>query len=69
LSKGWVDQAQLKQIDKDIRVACDKTVDFAKGSQELGPHEMFTDVYRGAPPPFVRTVDHRNSIRGDQIKQ
>jgi len=69
LKKGWVDEAQLKQIDKDIRVACDKTVDFAKKSQELGPHEMFTDVYRGTPPPFIRTVDHRNSIRGDQIKQ
>lgn len=63
LAQGWVDQAQLKAIDKEIRVAVDKTVEFAKNSKELETHEMFTDVYRGAPPPFIRTVDYRNSVK------
>lgn len=63
LQKGWVDQAQLKQIDKEIRIACDNTVEFAKNAKELEKDEMFTDVYRGTPPPFIRTVDFRNSVK------
>lgn len=69
LAKGWVDQAQLKQIDKEIRIACDNTVEFGKNAKELAGFEMFTDVYRGTPPPFVRTVDYRNSVIGTDIKQ
>lgn len=67
MSLGGVDAATIKAIDKEVRVAVDQTVEFAKNAKELDEFEMFTDVYRGMPPPFIRTVDHRKSVRGDKI--
>jgi len=67
ISKGWADAAQLKAIDKEIRIAVDHTVEFAKAAKELDKVEMFTDVYRGQPPPFIRTVDYRNSVSAEQV--
>jgi len=55
-------EAELKKIDKDIRAQVDATVEFAKNSKELPYERLFTEIYKGDAPPFIRLPDFRRSV-------
>jgi len=44
LSTKAADEAQLKDIDRDIKVIVTEAADFAKASPEPDPSELFTDI-------------------------
>ncbi len=44
LKEGWADEAQLKEIEKDIRGQVVDSADFAQTSPEPDPEELYTDV-------------------------
>jgi pyruvate dehydrogenase E1 component alpha subunit len=69
LDQKLATEQELKQIEKDIRKTIDSDAEEAKDAGELPIGELFTDVYRGAPPPFIRTVDFRRSVDGDYIAE
>lgn len=63
LENDWVTPAELKSIDKEIRVQVDAEVEFAKKSKELPVEQMFEDIYIEGPPKFVRGVEHPSMSR------
>lgn len=62
ISKGWSDEAELKAIEKEIRKQVDEAAEQAKAAKEISVEEAYTQIYKGAEPPLVRTVDMRQSI-------
>jgi pyruvate dehydrogenase E1 component alpha subunit len=57
IESGFVTDAELKKIDKDIKADIDRAVEEAKASPEPGLDQLFTDVYvKGSEPPFLRGV-------------
>ena len=55
-------EAELKKIDKEIRAEVDKSAEFAKESKELPYERLFTEIYKGEAPPFIRLPDFRKSV-------
>jgi len=62
LDKGWATEKDLKTIDKEARQEVEKAVETAQKSPLPAPEELYTEVYRGAPPPYIRAVDPAKSI-------
>lgn len=62
LEQEWATPAELKAIDKEIRKLVDASVKFAKSAEELPVDEMYTEIYSGAPPPYIRAVDIEKSV-------
>ncbi len=44
LDEGWIDEAGLKAIDKDIKAIVADAAEFAQTSPEPDPSELYTDV-------------------------
>ena len=44
LDEDWIDEADLKAIDKDIKAIVADAVEFAQTSPEPDPSELYTDV-------------------------
>jgi len=44
LGEGWIDEAGLKAIDKEIKAIVADAADFAQTSPEPDPSELYTDV-------------------------
>jgi len=62
LENNFASEADLKKIEKEIRVEVDKCVQFAKESKELPYERLFTEIYKGEAPPFIRLPDFRKSV-------
>jgi len=62
LEQGWATPAEIKAIDKEIKAQVDEAVDFAKKSPLPPLEELYTHVYHGAPPPYIRAVDPTQSV-------
>jgi pyruvate dehydrogenase E1 component alpha subunit len=43
--KGYVDEAALKDIDREIRAVVTESAEFAQASPEPDPSELMTDIY------------------------
>jgi pyruvate dehydrogenase E1 component alpha subunit len=67
LEHKLVTEQEIKQIEKDIRKRVDSEAEEARKANELPIGELFTDIYRGDPPPIVRPVDFRKSVDSDYI--
>jgi len=63
LENKWATAADIKAVDKEIRRAVDEAVEFAQKSPVPKPEELYTDVYKGDPPPFIRAVDLEDSVK------
>ncbi|WP_343564722.1 pyruvate dehydrogenase (acetyl-transferring) E1 component subunit alpha [Kiloniella sp. b19] len=48
LAQGIMDEAGLKEIDKEVKAIVSKSADFAQSSPEPDPSELYTDVYSDA---------------------
>ncbi len=48
LKKKVIDEAGMKQIDKDVKAVVSKSAEFAQSSPEPDPSELYTDVYADA---------------------
>ncbi|WP_419901571.1 pyruvate dehydrogenase (acetyl-transferring) E1 component subunit alpha [Kiloniella sp.] len=48
LKKKIIDEAGMKQIDKDVKAIVSKSAEFAQSSPEPDPSELYTDVYADA---------------------
>jgi pyruvate dehydrogenase E1 component alpha subunit len=44
-SKGWADEAALKEIDAEVKRIVADAAEFARTSPEPEPSELYTDVY------------------------
>ncbi len=53
LEKGIATEADLEQIEADIKVEVADAVEFAENSPFPDPSEAFTDVYQQADYPFI----------------
>jgi len=62
IEKGWSTAKELKAIDKEVRAEVEKAAEKAEKSREPAAEELYTNVYYGAPPPYIRTVDPIQSI-------
>jgi pyruvate dehydrogenase E1 component alpha subunit len=63
LDQGWATEAELKDIEKQIREEIDVAAEKAKAAKQLPPEELYTDIYVGKNPPFVRYPDYLKSKR------
>lgn len=61
LDLNWATESELKALDKEIRNEVDEAVERAKSAKQLPPEELYTDIYVGKPPPFVRYPDFAKS--------
>ena len=48
LEAGVVDEARLKDIDREIKAEVSQAAEFAQNSPEPDPSELYTDVYAEA---------------------
>ncbi len=48
MERGLVEEAQLKEIDKEVKAVVSKAATFAQESPEPDPSELYTDVYVAA---------------------
>ncbi len=48
LERDDVDEAQLKELDRDVKAVVSEAADFAQTSPEPDPSELYTDVYVSA---------------------
>lgn len=66
IDNGFATAAELKAVDKQIRVKVDEAVTFAKAQEELPPSGTFEDVYCDKPPEFIRTPNFFESVVAKQ---
>jgi pyruvate dehydrogenase E1 component alpha subunit len=52
IDRGVATQDQIDRLDKKAKKVAQAAVKFASESPDLGPDEMYTDVYRKPFPPF-----------------
>jgi pyruvate dehydrogenase E1 component alpha subunit len=62
LEKGWATEKELKGFDNEARSTVEKAIEFAQNSPLPAAGELYTEVYKGDPPPFIRAVDPSKSI-------
>jgi len=55
-------EEEFKALDKEIRKEVDHAVEFADKSKELPYERLFTEVYSGDAPPYIRLPDFRKSV-------
>lgn len=64
LDAGWATAADLKAIDKQVRVEVDEAVKFAQESKGLPLDDLYSDIYHGSPPPYIRAVNiHKSKVQ------
>jgi pyruvate dehydrogenase E1 component alpha subunit len=62
LELKWATEAEIKAIDKRIRVEVDEAAEKAKAAAYPDANELTLDIYEGAPPPYIRRSDIEQSI-------
>jgi pyruvate dehydrogenase E1 component alpha subunit len=62
LEKGWATEKELKAIDLAARAKVEKAVEFAEKSPLPAAEELYTEVYKGTPPPYIRATDPTKSV-------
>ena len=53
---------ELKEFEKEIRKQVQADVKLAKAGEMPNIEEMYSDIYVGSPPPFIRMPDYTKSI-------
>ena len=48
IEKKVMDEAKLKELDKEVKAIVSEAADFAQSSPEPDASELYTDVYVGA---------------------
>jgi pyruvate dehydrogenase E1 component alpha subunit len=66
LKLGWATEAQLKDVEKEIRKQVDEEVEEAKKSPFPANEEGLKEIYNDAPPPFIRHVEYPASVNASQ---
>jgi pyruvate dehydrogenase E1 component alpha subunit len=66
LKLGWATEAQLKDVEKEIRKQVDEEVEEAKKSPFPANEEGLKEIYNDAPPPFIRHVEYPASVHASQ---
>jgi len=61
LSQGWITEAEIAALEKEIRKDVEAASKAAENAKELPVDQMFEDIYRNSTPPFIRSVDHAKS--------
>jgi len=69
VQKNWATEHELKEIDKEIRHRVEEAAEKAKKSPFPPAEELYTHVYKGDPPPFIRAVDPAKSIVGHEVRR
>jgi pyruvate dehydrogenase E1 component alpha subunit len=59
---GFATPAEIKQIDKDIKERVDIAAEKAKASPQPPVHELYENIFHGAPPKIVRDVEMSTSV-------
>jgi pyruvate dehydrogenase E1 component alpha subunit len=62
LEKGWATEKELKAIDSQARSQVEKAIEFAEKSPLPAAEELYTEIYHGTPPPYIRAVDPSKSV-------
>jgi len=62
VDKNWASVAELKEIKNKARAEVDEATEFAQKSPIPPPEQLYTDIYHGEPPPYIRAVDPSKSI-------
>jgi pyruvate dehydrogenase E1 component alpha subunit len=60
---GFANDASIKDMEKEIRAQVEREREEAEASPELSTDQVYADVYRGGPPPYIRTTDPTKSVR------
>jgi len=60
---GFINDQEFKAMEREVRAQVEKEAEAADAQAELPVSELYTDIYRGAPPPFIRAPDPALSIR------
>jgi len=63
LEKKWSTEKEIKAIDTEVRSHVEKAVEFAQKSPLPAAEELYTEVYHGAPPPYIRACDPTKSVK------
>jgi len=63
---GLYTDAEFKQMQSEVRAQVEKEAEEAEASPELPTSELYADVYRGAPPPYIRAPDPTLSILNEK---
>jgi len=59
---GFATEAEIKAMQTEVRAQVEKEAADAELSPELPTSELYADVYRDGPPPFIRAPDPARSV-------
>lgn len=62
LEAGFATAAELKQIEKEIKIEVDEAAEKAKADPQPPVEELFEHIYSGEPPKVVRNVEFSQSV-------
>jgi len=68
LEKKWATEKELKAIESEARSRVEKAIESAQKSPLPAPEELYTEVYHGEPPPYIRAVDPSKSVVAKQVR-
>ena len=54
VEQGWMNEAQLKEVDKEVKAIVEDAITFAEESPLPEKHELYEDVYVTPDYPFVK---------------
>ncbi len=63
LKQGWATEADFKALDKEAKALLEKDVEYAKASPFPPLSDLWTDIYSGEPPGFVRACEYPSSVK------
>lgn len=62
LDNSFATEAELKGIEKEIRAKIEADVEKIKKDSLPDEKELYTGVYHGENPPFIRGIEYKDSI-------
>jgi pyruvate dehydrogenase E1 component alpha subunit len=65
LTNNVATESELKKIERDIRERIEKDVETIKSEPYPAPSELFSEIYAGENPPFIRNVEYSTSVFGE----
>ena len=54
LEQKWMSEAELKEVEAEVKKVVEKAVQFAEKSPNPEAHELYEDVYTQKDYPFVK---------------
>jgi len=69
IERDWATEQELKALEKEAKKIVQEAIDFATQSSPPQAAELYTDIYHGTPPPFIRAVDYAKSVTAQQVEE